>query len=415
MENLKASEAQRVIFGALTTLGVETVDLAQSLGRVLAEEIRANRDLPPYAASAMDGFALRAADLARVPASLEIIEEINAGDSPKRTVGAGQCARIMTGAPLPPGADCVIKVEDCDEPDAPLSGRVLIKVSAPTGNFVRPRGESMSQGDLVLSPGTTITPGVVGVLATVKATRFAVQRRPRVAILSTGDEIEGLDDALDPNKIPDSNSHALRAQLQAIGIEPVMLGIARDDPAELEAYLQRGLEFDVLLVSGGSSAGVHDYVRACVEKLGVRMAFWRVATRPGHPLAFGRTERTVFFGLPGYPVSSMVCMEQFVLPALRRMMGQSRCFRRTLAARLASAFKANPGRTEFVRVQLAQQGGQFVATPTGSQSSVVLTSMARADGFMVVPADCAGFAAGDEVTVQLFDSAAWQDLMGFEE
>lgn len=418
MENLKASEAQRVIFGALTTLGVETVDLAQSLGRVLAEEIRANRDLPPCAASAMDGFALRAADLARVPASLEIVEEINAGDLPRRTVGAGQCARIMTGAPLPPGADCVIKVEDCDEPDepdGPLSGRVHIKVSAPPGNFVRPRGESMHLGDRVLDAGTTITPGVVGVLATVKATRFAVHRRPRVAILSTGDEIEGLDDPLDPNKIPDSNSHALRAQLQAIGIEPVMLGIARDEEVELEAYLQRGLEFDVLLVSGGSSAGVHDYVRSCVEKLGVRMAFWRVATRPGHPLAFGRTERTVFFGLPGYPVSSMVCMEQFVLPALRRMMGQSRCFRRTLAARLATPFKTNPGRTEFVRVQLAPQGGQFIATPTGSQSSVVLTSMARADGFMVVPADCAGLAAGDEVTVQLFDSAVVQDTMDFRE
>ena len=415
MENLKASEALRVIFDAVQPLGVETVGLMSSLGRVLAEDIRANRDLPPYNASAMDGFALRAADIGSVPASLEVIEEINAGDLPQRTVGAGQCARIMTGAPLPPGADVVIKVEDTQ---ALAAGRVRIDVGAPAGNFVRPRGESMHLGDLVLRAGTTITPGVVGVLATVKAKRFAVYRRPRVAILSTGDEIEGLDDAVDPNKIPDSNSYALMAQLQEIGIEPVMLGIARDDPAELEDSLRRGLDpeaFDVLLVSGGSSAGVHDYVRSSIEKLGVRISFWRVATRPGHPLAFGRSAHGVFFGLPGYPVSSMVCMEQFVLPALRRSMGQTRVFRRTLAARLAQPHKTNPGRTEFVRVRLTHDESGLVATPTGSQSSVVLTSMASADGFMVVPADCRGLAAGETVTVQLFDGAVLQDTMTYRE
>lgn len=412
MENLKASEAQRVIGSMLSTLGVETVGIERALGRVLAQDVHANRDLPPYAVSAMDGYALRAADIANVPATLAVVEEINAGQLPQRTLAAGQCARIMTGAPLPAGADCVIKVEDTGDETAE---RVSIRVSASVGNFVRPRGESMRRGDAVLAAGTPISPGVVGVLATVKAARVDVYRQPRVAILSTGDELEGLTDAVDANKIPDSNSFALMAQVQSLGIEPELLGIARDDPAELEDYLRRGLEHDVLLVSGGSSAGVHDYVRACIARQGVEVAFWRVATRPGHPLAFGTRGRTVFFGVPGYPVSSMVCMEQFVLPALRRMMGQTRVFRRTVRARLGSAFKANPGRTEFVRVQLQHDGAQFVALPTGSQSSVVLLSMARADGFMVVPAACTGLAAGDEVCVQLFDSALLQDTMGYEE
>ncbi len=415
MENLKASEAQRVIAEKLSTLpalGVETVGIERALGRVLAQDVHANRDLPPFAVSAMDGFALRAADIVSVPATLAVVEDINAGQLPQRTLGAGQCARIMTGAPLPEGADCVIKVEDtCDE----SAERVTISVSARAGNFVRPRGESMRTGDAVLAAGTPISAGVVGVLATVKAARVDVYRRPRVAILSTGDELEGLTDAVDANKIPDSNSYALMAQVQSLGVEPALLGIARDDPDELEDYLRRGLAYDMLLVSGGSSAGVHDFVRACIAKLGVDIAFWRVATRPGHPLAFGTRGRTVFFGVPGYPVSSMVCMEQFVLPALRRMMGQARVFRRTVRARLATPFKTNPGRTEFVRVTLDHDGGQWLASPTGSQSSVVLVSMARADGFMVVPAACTGLAAGDEVTVQLFDSAGLQATMGFVE
>ena len=415
MENLKASEAQQVISAKLSSFpapGVETVGIECALGRVLAQDVFANRDLPPFAVSAMDGFALRAVDIVSVPATLAVIEDINAGQLPQRTLGSGQCARIMTGAPLPAGADCVIKVEDTFDESAE---RVTIGISAPAGNFVRPRGESMRLGDAVLAAGTSVSAGVVGILATVKAARVDVYRRPRVAILSTGDELEGLGEAVDANKIPDSNSYALMAQVQSLGIEPTLLGIARDDPAELEALMRCGLEHDVLLVSGGSSAGVHDFVRSSIARLGVDIAFWRVATRPGHPLAFGSKGRTVFFGVPGYPVSSMVCMEQFVLPTLRRLMGQTRVFRRTLRARLAAPFKANPGRTEFVRVQLAHDGAEWLASPTGSQSSVVLLSMARADGFMVVPAECPGLAVGDEVCVQLFDSAALQETMGFVE
>jgi len=407
---LQATEAQHLILHSVIALGVETVQLDQSVGRVLAQEIHANRDLPPYDVSAMDGFALRSADLAGVPVVLEIIEDIKAGDLPRKILQTGQCARIMTGAPVPVGADAVIRVEETQEAGATA---VRINKAVKPGNDIRLRGENMKDGDVVLTAGTEITPGIIGVLATVKAARFSVFRRPRVAILSTGNELEGMDEAVDLNKIPNANSYALMAQVQALGIEPVLLGIARDDPAELEQYLKRGLEYDVLLVSGGTSVGVHDYVRPTIEKLGVEMKFWRLAIRPGHPLAFGTTHKTAVFGLPGNPVSSMVCFEQFVIPALRQMMGNKRLYRRTVTARVAHDVKFRPGRTEFIRVQLTRDDNGYIASSTGTQSSGVLLSMARADGLMVIPSDSTGLAAGAQVVVQLLDGTVFQEAAGF--
>ena len=418
MEHLKISEAQRIIFESVKVLDTEQVSLEQSLGRVLSDNILANRDLPPFDVSAMDGFAVRSTDLAAAPVIFKIVEDIRAGDMPTVTLLAGQCARIMTGAPMSPGADAVIRVEDTQEISA---NTVQIEVSVKSGHDVRPKGENMQSGDVVLPAGTEITPGVIGVLATVKAAQMQVYRRPRVAILSTGNELEAMNDPVDPNKIPNSNSYALMAQVQALGIEPVLLGIARDDPVELEQYLLRGLEYDVLLVSGGTSVGVHDYVRPTIEKLGVSMKFWRVAMKPGHPLAFGVMHRTAkasesfVFGLPGNPVSSMVCFEEFVAPALRRMMGNPRLYRRTVTARLAHPVKMRPGRTEFIRVQLTQDDAGYLASSTGTQSSGALLSMARADGLLVMPADSTGMAAGDKVTVQLLDGTVFQNEMGFKE
>ncbi len=456
MEYFSLEAAQKCILQHVKLSGAETVSLEQSLGRVLAQQVCANRDQPPYDVSAMDGYALRSADLAQIPVALDIIEDIKAGDMPGKTVQANQCARIMTGAPLPRGADAVIRVEDTA---ALTTGKVQIKRAVPPGNDIRLRGEGMRNGDVLLDMGTEITPGVIGVLATAKCAALQVYCRPRVAILSTGNELEGIDEPIDLNKIPNSNSYALMAQLQALGIAPVLLGIARDDPEELAQYLHRGLQYDVLLVSGGSSVGVHDFVRPTMEALGVTMHFWRVAIRPGHPLAFGTKQRNVesspkaveadavqgarsaatqayqidrqgsehqatqqcatpatfVFGLPGNPVSSMVCFEQFVAPALRSMMGHQRIHRRTIAARLAQLLKAKPGRTEFVRVLLSRDAEGYVATPTGTQSSGVLLSMARADGLMMVPADCTGIAAGEQVVVQLLDGTSFQSKAGFKE
>ena len=463
-EHLSVSAAQRCVLEVVSALGTEHVGLERALGRVLAEEVRANRDQPPYDISAMDGYALRSADLGNIPAVLEIVEDIKAGDRPSKTLAPGQCARIMTGAPLPPGADAVIRVEDtgavfaetltpnsgettshstkpasgqvagylpqAGERDAasqrePVANAVRINQSVKPGNDVRRLGGNMRNGELVLAPGTEITPGVVGVLATVKRAQVQVYRRPRVAILSSGDELEGLDEPVDPNRIPDANSYTLMAQVQALGIEPVLLGIARDDPDELARYLGRGLDHDVLLVSGGTSVGVHDYVRPTLEALGVQMLFWRVAMKPGHPVAFGRVTPTpaktaapagaFVFCLPGNPVSSMVCFEEFVAPALRRMMSHARIHRHTITARLTHNVKHQPGRTEFIRVLLAQEEGGYAATSTGAQDSGMLLSMARADGLAILPADCNGLAAGSMVTVQLLDGTAFQDDAGFKE
>ena len=413
MGNLSVSAAQAIVLQHAASLGVERVKLEESLGRVLAEDVRANRDQPPYDVSAMDGFALRSADLLSPLTPLNVVEDVKAGDKPTQTVGAGQCARIMTGAPVPAGADAVIRVEDTREL---ADGRVEILRSVAVGNDIRRRGEGMRDGQVVLTAGSEITPGVIGVLATVKAAQVVVYRQPRVAILSTGNELEGLDEPIDPSKIPNSNSYALMAQVQALGIEPVLLGIARDDAQELAGFLKHGLEFDVLLVSGGSSVGAHDYVRPTLEALGVSMHFWRVEMRPGHPVAFGTSDTSLVFGLPGNPVSSMVCFEQFVLPALRRMMGSARLFRRTLKAKLAHPVRIYPRRTEFVRVVLSRDTtGEYLATSTGTQSSGALISMAQADGLLVVPATSSGIAEGEWATVQLLDGTAYQNEPGFEE
>jgi len=413
MSNLSVSDAQTCVLKHANRRSTEVVRLQEALGRVLAEEIHANRDQPPCDVAAMDGFAMRSGDLSDAATELVVIEDIKAGDQPQKTVQPGQCARIMTGAPVPAGADAVIRVEDTRQL---ADGGIEIQQSVAPGNDIRLRGEGMRDGQVVLFPGTEITPALIGVLATVKSAQVRVYRRPRVAILATGDELEDLDEAFDPEKIPNSNSYALMAQVQALGIEPVLLGIARDDTKQLAELLSQGLEFDVLMVTGGTSVGVHDHVRPTLESLGVAMHFWRVEMRPGHPVALGSTERALVFGLPGNPVSSMVCFEQFVLPALRRMMGHTRLFRRTITARLAHEFCVPPGRTTFVRVALERDAsGAYIARSTGTQSSGVLLSMALADGLLVVPASRAGLAAGEYATVQLIDGSFYQSASAMED
>ena len=406
MNGLTVAAAQQCVIETMKQLGTESVPLQQALGRVLAEDVQANRDQPPYDVSAMDGFALRSADVAQAPVVLEIIEDIKAGEMPCKTVAAGQCARIMTGAPLPQGADAVLRVEDTQ---AVAETQVQINVAVKVGNDIRERGESMRTGETVLKAGTEITPGVVGLLAMVKRAQVLVVRQPRVAILSTGDELEGMEEAFDANKIPDANSYALMAQVQALGITPVLLGIARDEPEHLQEMLLRGLQFDVLLVSGGTSVGVHDYVRPTLEALGVQMKFWRVAMKPGHPMAFGVAPQTWVFCLPGNPVSSMVCFEEFVVPALRCITGHSRLYRREITARLTHEVKHKPGRSEYIRVTLSPDTNGYAASSTGAQGSGMLSSMVQADGLLVVAADSKGLAVNSSVTVQLLDGTAFQE------
>ncbi|MCL2589520.1 MAG: molybdopterin molybdotransferase MoeA [Betaproteobacteria bacterium] len=409
---LSVSEAQTCILDRIVPLETEEIGLAQALGRALAEEVYANRDLPPYNVSAMDGFAVRAADLFEVPRTLQIIEDIKAGDTPRLTLQPGQCAKIMTGAPLPPGADTVVRVEDT----RPLENdKAEFPISVKLGTDIRLRGENMRQSDVVLQAGEEITPAAISVLATVKRAKVKVARKPRVAILSNGDELEALDEPLDLRKIPDSNSHALMAQVQNLGIEPALLGIARDKPDELTSFLKRGLEYDILLISGGTSVGDHDYVRPTLAALNVVMHFWRVEMRPGHPIAFGTLGNAFVFCLPGNPVSSMVCFEQFVSPALRRLMGHRRLFRRTIPVRLAQAAKSRQGRIEFVRATLSRDtSGDYIATPDASQSSGDILSMTRADALLAVPSEHNGLAMGETAQAQLLETAMWQHSPNIE-
>lgn len=410
---LSVHEAQTCVLKHLHAKSGEFVALHSSLGRVLADDITANRNHPPYDVSAMDGYAVRFADIsnatADAPVRLQVVEDIRAGSMPNIQVLQGRAARIMTGAATPEGIDTVVRVEDTQ-----ASGHdVLITIPPKQGANIRPLGENLNRGRVVLNRGTTITPGVLAILAMVKQKNVYVYGRPSVAILSTGDELEAMDDAMDEDKIPDANSHALYAQCKSLGIEATLLGIAHDNPIELRAKLAEGLNHDVLLASGGVSVGHHDFVRPTLQALGITMHFWRVAMRPGHPFAFGTSQQgTAVFGLPGNPVSSMVCFEQFVAPACRAMMGHNQLFRRTLTARLTHDVKDRVGRTHFVRVTLAHDDDGYTASSTGTQGSGVLMSMAEAEGFMVVPMDTDYLSKGDTVTVQLLQNMDFQKEIG---
>jgi len=409
MSCFSVSEAQACILEHVHLMPVESVALHDSLHRVLAEDVKANRNHPPYDVSAMDGYAVRFSDIAGAcpnePVKLIVVDDIRAGVMPQMKVIQGRAARIMTGAPIPQGVDTVIRVEDTEGDERNVS----ILVPPKQGANIRLLGENLKDGNVVIAAGTEITPGVLAILAMVKQKQVPVFARPTVAILSTGDELEAIDESIDENKIPDANSHALYAQCKALGIEATLLGIAHDNPVELRAKLEAGLRYDILLASGGVSVGHHDFVRPILKALGITMHFWRVAMRPGHPLAFGTTENgTAVFGLPGNPVASMVCFEQFVGPACKSMMGHQKLFRRTVKACLGHNMKDRAGRAHFVRVTLSRDKEGYVAASTGAQGSGVLLSMAMAEGFMFVPAESDGLKTGDSVMVQLLQGMEFQ-------
>jgi len=411
MSDFSVTDAQACILEHVKQSNIETVVLHDSLDRVLAEDVLSNRNHPPYDVSAMDGYALHFADAEQAPVNLCVVDDIRAGQIPQIEIKQGQAARIMTGAPTPLGIDTVIRVEDTK-----LNGDMVSILTAPQqGANIRPLGENLKTGHVVLKQGTMITPGVLAILAMVKKKEVPVFSKPTVAILSTGDELEAIDDPIDEHKIPNANSHALYAQCKSLGIEATLLGIAKDNEADLKAKLAEGLKYDVLLASGGVSVGHHDFVRPTLESLGITMHFWRVAMRPGHPLAFGtstnRTSEsgTAVFGLPGNPVASMVCFEQFVAPALRKMMGHKKLYRCTIKARLAHDMKGSLGKTIFIRVTLQRDEQGYIATSTGAQGSGVLMSMALAEGLLIVPAKQDGLKAGVLASVQLLQNMDFQN------
>lgn len=402
--DLSVAEALAAVLAEVEPLGAETVFALDALGRVLAEPVVSDRSLPPADNSAMDGWALRAADAAaarpEAPAALRIAYEVAAGGAAPRALGPGEAARIFTGAPIPPGADTVVRQEDAAREGA----SVRIRVAPAPGDHVRRAGEDVRAGDTVLGPGTRLGPAQLGVLASLGRTVVSVAARPRVAILSGGDELVEPDGDPGGGRIVASNSWTLSAQCRELGAEPRYLGIARDDPADLERRLRAGLRADVLVSSAGVSVGDRDHVRDVLAVLGCRLIFWGVRMKPGYPLVFGRFDPgPLVFGLPGNPVSALVTFEEFVRPALLRMLGHAAIFRPRLVARAAHALRKPAGRLHFVRVVLERRDGAVWARETGNQSSGVLTSAARAHGLLVFPAEATAIAAGEEAVVQVLD------------
>ncbi len=399
---LSVPEAQRLILQEISVLGSEKVNLLSALGCVLAEDVVSTRDIPPWDNSSMDGYAVRALDTRGAtkerPVRLAVIGQIPAGGGASRPMGPGEAYRIMTGAPLPEGADAIIPVEEVIVEGEKVG---CLREVTPR-EFVRSLGEDVRRGDLVLSPGTRLGPAALGLLAALGRASVEVYQRPRVAILSTGDELVEIEEPLTPGKIADSNTYTLMAQVQAAGGVPVSLGIARDTPESLVERFHWGLTADCLISSAGVSVGDHDHVRDALERLGAQLRFWKVAMRPGKPLTFGLLQGKPVFGLPGNPVSSMVTFELFVRPALMKMMGHQSLFRPRVRA-VATLPIPNPGNREgYLRVSLRREGGRHHARLTGEQGSSILRSMLLADGLAVIPPDTT-ISAGDEVDVILLN------------
>lgn len=405
---ISVEEAREAVLSEVRALEPEEVFLTEALGRVLAEDVVSDIDVAPFDNSAMDGYAVRGADVAGAseesPAVLKVVEEIPAGKTPSRTVGPGQASRIMTGAPMPEGADAVVMVEYTESEAAGSGGGDSVRVFRPVaaGENVRKRGEDMRAGDTVLSLGDVVDPAAVGLLAAVGREMVSVYGRPRVGIVSTGDELVEITEKPGPGRIRNTNAYSLSAQVSAAGGVPVRLGIARDTAEETRALLGRAGEFDVMLATGGVSMGDFDVVREVLESLG-ELSFWKVAMRPGAPLTFGLIDGTPFFGLPGNPTSSMVAFELFVRPALRVMQGFVDIERPHVPAVLEHDVKKKQGRRYYLRGRLERSHRGYSVALTGSQSSALLTSMHRANCLVVLPEDIDAFPAGETVECMRLD------------
>ena len=395
------AEAQAEVLDAMVQLPPIEVTLREAQGLVLAEAVVAAHDIPPFANSAMDGYAVRAEDVAGAPVTLPVREDVPAGSVPTRALEPETAIKIMTGAPLPVGADAVVKVEDTEPGDS----EVLIVTGAPAGTAVRAAGGDIAAGAVVLEPGDRLGPAHLGVLASVGAAFPKVHRRPVAAIMSTGDEIVPPETAsLAPGKIRDSNRFVLHGLLEDLGATVVDYKIVPDDTMALNRTLGHAAQnADIVITSGGVSMGEYDLVKQELRKLGT-VDFWKVAMQPAKPFAFGSLGGTPLFGLPGNPVSVFVAFEQFARPALLHMMGARRLFRRRITATTDEALVTDPVKTVFVRVSIDDASGTMKVRKSGGQGSNVLSALAAADAFAVVPIGIGAVAAGADVEVELFRS-----------
>ena len=406
---LNVDTALSNILADMKTLEAETVSLPDAHNRVLAEDIVSPIDLPPFDNSAMDGYAIRREDCADAsranPTSLAVTMDILAGSAPDEELMPGQAARIMTGAPIPAGATAVIPVEDTDDDwskgeNSPLPDSVRLYRSLAEGENIRLAGENIKAGATIMKAGAVIGPAEIGMIAGIGRPRVEVVRRPKVVILSSGDELVDIYDELKPGKIRDTNGYTLAGLVRQAGGVPIRLPIAKDTVDSIRALYRRALEInpDLLISTAGVSVGAADLVRVVMDELG-EIDFWRINMRPGKPLAYGTIQGVPFFGLPGNPVSTMVTFEVLVRPALARIAGRSISQRR-IKATTADEFRSD-GRRTYARVKLSLEADRLVARATGIQSSGALMSMVLADGLAIIPEDQKIVRAGSELNVLL--------------
>lgn len=384
---LPLDEALPLILDQVPVLDVEEKPILEAFGQVLAEDVTSNETVPPHANSGMDGFAVRSAD---TPGTLRVIADQAAGHVTDASVEPGTAIRIMTGAVLPAGADTVVPVEDTD---GGRTGTVAIAVATPPRANIREAGEDIRAGDCVLPRGTSLSAGAIGVLASIGRARVRVYRRPVVAFMASGDELVGVEDQLGPGQIRNSNSYTLHVQIVHAGGIPRDLGVARDDLDDIRAHIEAGLKADLFITSAGVSVGDFDYVKQVLEEHG-QLRLWRIAIRPGKPVAFGLFAGTPVISLPGNPVSSMVTFELFVRPAIARMMGNARFQHEMLDVRVDERVDNRGGRRSFLRAVVKREGDAYVAHLTGPQGSGILTSMARANALVDIPAETDWLQAG---------------------
>jgi molybdopterin molybdotransferase len=400
MALLSVDEAlQRILDGTAPT-GTERVAIGNARGRVLAEPVIALVTQPPFDASAMDGYAVRAADIGQLPCRLRIVGEAAAGHPFSGTVGAGEAARIFTGAPVPDGADTIVIQENTDRDGA----HVVVREGTPEAGHIRSCGFDFRAGDALLAPGRRFGPREISLAAAMGHAHILAHRRPRIAILSTGDELVEPGTRLGPGQIVASNHLGIAALAEAAGAEAVQLGIARDTAADLDACFARAAGADVIVTSGGASVGDHDLVAPVLEARGMALAFWNVAMRPGKPLMFGRLGPTRVLGLPGNPVSSLVCSRIFLLPLIRALLGLPAADDRPKQARLGVALEANGPRQHYMRA-ISRPGpdGQPSVVPVRSQDSSLLAPLAEADCLLVRPPRAPAAPAGGLVDVLALD------------
>jgi molybdopterin molybdotransferase len=374
-------------------LPAERVRLAEAAGRILAEDLRAPRALPPFVASTMDGYALRAADASRPGASLPVSMEVAAGHPAGRPLPRGTCARIFTGAPLPKGADAV----EMQEEVARKGKLAVFRRPAQVGRFVRPVGDDLARGAVALAAGALLDPGGIGLCASLGRGRVAVHRRPRVAILTTGDELVPLGTRPGPAQIFESNSHALAAAVAEAGGRPTILPAVVDEAAPLRRAIGLARGFDALVTCGGVSVGDRDLVKQALTEAGARLGFWRVAARPGKPFAFGRLGQTLVFGLPGNPASALVTFELYARPALRALAGLSGSGRTIVTGRLAEPAEKPAGLTLYLRVRAEARDGELVLSPLRTQASGNLSSTTGHHALAVLPPGRSRFGRGVRV------------------